>query len=218
MDHLALLRGNLQFLSWFYEQGGSAFREIKGKIEANEEPYIPRAGYEYEEPPFLAEWLDANDALRLQGQVCLSLLQRSLREYLDNAVGRHPSSRPNRKGNWFENYRQWFLEELGVDWGKSPVPLARIEELTLARNCVEHGSGDVVDRYRLVKQQSAEYHERFPDAVFADEFEAEMWKEMKYPQPVRIELTPAKLETAIDDALTFCGFVEENLPISMQFR
>lgn len=214
MDYLALLNDNLKFLRWFYEQSVMPFREIKRKIEGQEDPYIP-AGYECDEPPFLSEWQEADEALKLQGQVCLSLLQRSFREYLDSTVQRHPKAQPARKGNWFANYKKWFLEEAAIDWDKSPVPLSRIEELTIARNCVEHGSGSVNDAHRLVKEQAENYHERFPDAMFASEFERTLWKEMEYPQPVAIELTQEKLDNAIENILAFAKFIEENLPAWM---
>ena len=210
-----LLVSNLRFLRWFYELSITGFVDIKRRIDAQEEPYVPRSGYEYDEPPFLSEWLDADEARKLQGQVCLSLLQRSLREYLDSTVKRHPGSRPKRKGNWFGNYKEWFLSEIGIDWEKSPVPLTRIEELTIARNCVEHGSGSVYDAHRLVKRQGKNYHERFPDSVFANEFERALWREMGYPQPVEIELTPEKLDNAMEEILGFGRFIEENLPASI---
>jgi hypothetical protein len=212
VDHFGFLRDNLLFLRWFYEQSTKSFSEIKRRIEAYEEPYVPRADYDDAEPPFLSEWLEANDAIKLQGQVCLSLLQRSFREYLDSTVKLHPQSQPERKGNWFDNYKRWFLHEAGIDWERSPVAPVRIEELTIARNCVEHGSGSIYDAGRLVKHQSENYHERFPDAVFASDFETALWREMNYPQPVAIELTLDKLGKAIDDLLAFSNFVEKNLP------
>lgn len=215
MDYLALLNDNLQFLRWFYEQSVRPFAEIKRKIEGQEDPYVPRAGYEYDEPPFLPEWSDAEQALKLQGRVCLSLLQRSFREYLDSTVQRHPKSQPERKGNWFANYKKCFLEATAIDWDKSPVPVSRVEELTIARNCVEHGSGSVYDEHRLVKQQGENYHDRFPDAMLASEFEKALWREMGYPQPVATELTQEKLDSAIKNVLAFAEFIEENLPPCM---
>jgi len=215
VDYFAMLKDNLQFLKWFYEQSVAPFKDIKRKIDAQEDPYISRGDYESEEPPFLSEWLDADDALKLQGQSCLSLLQRSFREYLDSTVTRHPETRPEKKGNWFVNYKRWFLEEAAVDWDKSPVPLDRIEELTIARNCVEHGSGSIYDAHRLVKEQAENYHDRFPDAMFASEFERTLWKEAGDPQPVTIELTPEKLDSAIANILAFATFIEEKLPAWM---
>jgi len=184
VDYFAMLKDNLQFLKWFYEQSVLPFKEIKRRINAQEDPYIPRADYEDDDPPFLSEWQDADDALKLQGQACLSLLQRSFREYLKSTAKRHPETPPKEKGNWFANYKKWFLQEAAVDWEKSPVPLSRTEELTIARNCVEHGSGSVYDAHRLVKEPGEDYHDRFPDAMFASEFEQMLWEESGYPQPV----------------------------------
>ena len=224
MGSFAILEQKLSFLKRFYAQTTAPFREIKRKIEAHEDPYIPSSREdEYDEPPFLSEWLEADESLRLQQQLCLNLLQRSLREFLDKTVRQHPKSRPAKKGNWFVNYKKWFLKELAINWDDAGINLDRIEELTLARNCVQHGGevdhgpsafvpNSVYDAHALLKTQSAEYHQKFPDAFYVDEHQKALWKSMNYPQPVEIQLTPEKLNTAIDDILAFCGFIDMHLP------
>ena len=52
--------------------------------------------------------------------------------------------------------------------------------------------GDVLDSHSLLKRQSVNYQERFPDAFCADEFEKQLWKEQHYPQPVTIGATPLR--------------------------
>jgi len=226
MSNFAILEQKLSFLRDFYATTTASFREIKRKIEAHEEPYVPTWSEEDDEPPFLSEWLDADESLRLQQQLCLNLLQRSLREFLDKTIRQHPSSRPAKKGNWFSNQKKWFLEELGIDWDAADTRLDRIEELTLARNCVQHGGevdhgpGDYVpsssyDAHAVLKIQSAEYHRKFPDAFYVDEQQKALWKKGNYPQPVEIQLTPEKLETAIGDILAFCRFIDTHLPWSL---
>jgi len=222
MSNFEILDSKISFLQVFYQQTTDPFREIERKIDANEEPYVAHGNPEdYDEPPFLTEWQEADEGLRLQGQVCLALLQRSFREFLKATVRQHrdyPNSRPKEKGNWFENYKTWFREEAAIDWGEAPISLNRIEELTIARNCIQHGGesqsgpGDVFDSHALLKMQSNDYHEKFPDAFFADEFEKQIWAESNYPQPVRIDLTPDKLGVAGDDIRTFCKFIDDNLP------
>lgn len=225
MINFGILETKLAFLRTFYTQTTEPFREIKRKIERKEEPYIPVwSEYGYDEPPFLSEWLEADELLKLQEQLCLGLIQRTLREFLDKTVRQHPQSRPARKGNWFENYKKWFLGELNIDWDASGVNLGRIEELTLARNCVQHGGevdhgpgvyvpDGVYDAHALLKVQSKEYCDRFPNAFYADEHERALWSMLHYPQPVAIQLTPEKLNTAIEDIVPFCRYVDERLPL-----
>jgi hypothetical protein len=128
--------------------------------------------------------------------------------------------KPKKGESWFDAYKAWFLQEAEIDLEKAPVSLRRIEELTVVQNCIQHGgevsarAGDVLDSHSLLKRQSVAYHERFPDAFFADEFEKQIWKEQHFPQPVAIDLTPEKLEVAIKDILALCKFIQDSLPES----
>jgi hypothetical protein len=82
MSNLEILDSKISFLQVFYQLTTEPFREIKMKIDANEEPFVARGNpKDYDEPPFLTEWQEADEGLRVQGQVCLTLLQRSFREY-----------------------------------------------------------------------------------------------------------------------------------------
>jgi hypothetical protein len=218
VNQLNILEDKLGFLRVFYQLTTEPFGEIKRKIEASEEPFVARGEpRDYDEPPFLSEWLDADEGLKLQQQVCLNLLQRSLREFLDTTIrqcGGKPT-KPKKGESWFDTYKTWFRQEARIGWEGAPVPLSRIEELTVARNCIQHGGEtdgkDVLDSHSLLKRQSINYHEKFPDAFFADEFEKQIWKEQNYPQPVTINLTPEKLEVAIRDILAFSGFIHDSL-------
>jgi len=227
MSDLEILAGKLTFLRDFYALTTKPFQEIKRKIDVREKPYIDHANSEdYDEPPFLSEWLDADAGLKLQQQVCLTLLQRSFKEFLDRTIRQHcdyPASGPRKPKNgesWFDTYKAWFWEGAAIDWDKSPVSLGKMEELSLARNCVQHGGekhggiGDVLDSHSLLKRQSKNYHERFPNAFFADELEKRIWED--HPQPVTINLTPEKLNVAIEEILTFCKFIHDQLPVWMQ--
>lgn len=222
MSNLEILKAKLTFLRAFYQLTTEPFLEVKRKIEANEEPFVARGNPEdYSEPPFLSEWLEADEGLKLQQQICLSLLQRSLKEFLDRTIRDHRGKprKPKKGESWFDTYKAWFLEEAAIQWETAPVSLDRMEELSVARNCIQHGGethggpGDVFDSHALLKRQSINYQERFPDAFFADEFESRIWKEQNYPQPVTISLTPEKLEIAIADILAFCKFIQEKLPM-----
>jgi hypothetical protein len=147
-------------------------------------PYAPENDPQYhpegDEPPFLSEWLNADEGRRLQQQACLTLLQRSFREFLDAAVCQHheyPDNHPKEKGNWFKNYKRWFLKE-GIDWDKAPTSSFDMEELTLARNSVQHSDAT----YSLLKLQTTDYHSRFPYGFFVDTFEKAMTRTFNSPR------------------------------------
>lgn len=206
MQHLQILSQKLKFIKWFFERTTLPFIEIKRKIEAGEPPYEPNMSDEDGEPPFALQWSDADEGLQLQGQLCLNLLQRSLWEYLDGNVRRSRSHRPSKKNNWFENYKNWFVER-GVDWSASGADLSLIEELTLARNRVQHGS--TRDAHSLLKRQDEDYLERFPNALFQSDFEARVFRNIG-PKLRTIELTDLKLDRAAEEIMKLANFIEAN--------
>jgi hypothetical protein len=214
MQRLKILRGKLDFIRWFFDLTTAPFVEIKRKIEAGETPYQSSISPEDDpEPPFVNEGMDAYYAIQLQGQLCLNLLQRSLLEYLDDTVKLRQRKAPSKRVNWFENYKEWFLAE-GIDWSASTACLSVIEEMTEARNRVQHGSPD--DSHTLIKQQDQNYRDRFPNAQFQNEFEARIFRNFG-PQLHSIELTKEKLQGAVEEILTFSTFIEEHLPDSMKY-
>src|SRR5882757_1316218 len=185
MSHFEFVEHKTSELKRFYMSSTEPFREIKRKIEKNEDPFVPV--YDGQEPsgdpPFLDEWQEANDFLRLQEQVCLVLFQRTFREFLDDTIKEHTGTKPSSKGNWFAHYCDWFKSEFDIDWSQSSANLGRLEELTEARNCVQHGGESfqlpnqyVFDSDGLIKRQSFTYHGRFPNAVFIDEYQRKIWQ------------------------------------------
>ncbi len=158
------------------------------------------------------EWLDANQAIQLQGQLCLNLLQRSLLEFLDETVKLSSRQPPDKKGNWFKNHKKWFLD-VGGNWNDSGADLSLIEELTLARNRVQHGSRG--DSHSLMKQQDEDDRKRFPKALFQNDFEAQIFCNFG-PKLRSLELTKDKLNRAIKEIMLFTNFIEEHLPVAMK--
>ena len=90
-----------------YGQASACFAETKRKIE-NSEDEFDYSGWDPEsydgEPPFLTEWQEADEAINLLGQACLSLVHSALKEYLDGCLFVARSGKPQRKGNesWFD--------------------------------------------------------------------------------------------------------------------
>lgn len=214
MQRFKILQDKLEFITWFFDITTAPFVEIKRKIESGEDPYQSSISPEDDsEPPFVLEGIDAHHAIQLQGQLCLNLLQRSLIEYLDETVKLSQRKAPRKGDNWFKNYKEWFLAE-GVDWGASTACLSLIEEMTVARNRVQHGSPN--DSHSLIKQQDQNYHDRFPNARFQNDFEAGIFRNFG-PKLHSIELTKENLQDAIEQILSFTTFIDQHLPDSMRY-
>ena len=132
---------------------------------------------------------------------------------MDETVKLSSSQAPNKKNNWFENYKKWFLD-VGVDWTASGADLVLIEEMTVARNRIQHGSRD--DSHSLIKTQDEDYCSRFPKALFQSDLEARMFRNFG-PKLRSIELTKEKLNRAIEEIMLFANFIEERLPVEMKY-
>src|SRR5450759_1939508 len=128
MDLLYFLRDKLHFIESMYAKATATFVETKRKIE-NSEDEFDYSGSDPEsfdgEPPFLTEWQEADEAVNLLGQACLSLVQSALKEDLDGCLFVTRSEKPQRKGkeSWFDAYQRFFYEQFGIDWTQSPVQL-----------------------------------------------------------------------------------------------
>jgi hypothetical protein len=202
---LAPLLGKLDFIRCFYSIASEPFVTTMYKIEKHEEPYH-QFNTEEEEPPFLVEWLDADESLNILGKSCLCLLQNAFKNYLDGFVenytyglskevmGRSPS---NSKGkNWFEKYRNYFLHVYGIDWTKSSVDILFLEEVNFVRNDIQHGGMF----YSLEHRQNAEYFKRFPASIFAEEWVT--------GGPGRVVVSKDNLFIAIQAIEDFCSYLE----------
>ncbi len=81
MDIEYFLKSRTAFIRYFYEHAVRPFNEIKIAIENEEEPYIPPYS-EDGEPPFLEEWMDAEQGVEIVGHACISMLSSSLYLFL----------------------------------------------------------------------------------------------------------------------------------------
>ena len=208
MDILAGLRDKLRFIERFYGAASEPFAEQKRKIDAGEPPFDPPPfdpDFDTDEPPFLAKWEEADDALNLVGQAALSLVQSALREHLDGFIRLSRQNLPTGSGNWFERYQKFYLEVYGIDWEKSPVSPSALEEINLARNDIQHSGQE----FGMEKRLSKKHHRRFPDGMFAHQIDKEMLGALNDFQP-RIYVTEENLREAIRRVETFCEFIEKH--------
>ena len=196
-----------------YRQASACFTETKRKIE-NSEGEFDYSGWDPDsydgEPPFLTEWQEADEALNLLGQACLSLVQSALKEYLDGCLFVTRAGKPQRKGNesWFDAYQRFFNEQFGIDWTASPVHVPLIEEINLARNDAQHTGRE----FGMTRYQDARHQERFPKGIFADPTFAEMTARSPLMGPVPLRVTADGLQEASKRVLAFCMFIDERRP------
>jgi hypothetical protein len=214
VDIVAFLKLRTAFIRYFYENGVRPFNEIKTAIEKGEEPYVPPYS-EDGEPPFLDEWMDAEQAVETVGHACISMLSSSLQLFLKTWVSRLEQELgikfhlDFKKHGWFNGYKQVFaLVEFPLS--ECTADLDIIEQVTLARNRVQHPD-DLTD-FRVTHSETD--LRRFPRPFFASEVEMNMAVRDEDDSTTwwlrpSIKSERDKILSAIDQAETLCFWLEE---------
>jgi len=144
MDVLYFLRERTRFIRFVFDSATAPFSSIMQKIENEEPPFEPPHS-EDGEPPFLAEWMEAEEGLQVVGRMCISMLSAALQLYFktwENELGLKWESMAERK-MYFERgyvagYRHAFGEVLNLSWDECPADFDVLEQLVLARNRDQH--------------------------------------------------------------------------------
>ncbi|MDO8292349.1 MAG: hypothetical protein Q7T29_05745 [Gallionella sp.] len=143
MDISYFFNRRLAFIRQLYFTSSAPYVEQKRKIEAKEEPFVPRYS-EDAEPAFLEEWIEADDSLHVLAYSCVSMLAAALHLYLETWVSesRIPVDETLKKSfkkiGWFTGYRTHYSQRFTIDFETCPENLGLLEEVVLARNRVEH--------------------------------------------------------------------------------
>lgn len=142
MDIRFFFEQRLQFIRQFYINGSTQFEERKRKIDSHEEPFVPPYS-EDGEPPFLCEWLEADDSIQVLGSSCISMLSASLQVYFKEWHRRlgYPEGLDIKaafKNGWPNGYKLLYEAHGSENFDTAPINLGLIEELVLARNCIQH--------------------------------------------------------------------------------
>ena len=184
------------------------------KIENGNEPYVDERNPEYEdvtEPAFLEEWQDANEAVEIVGQWCLTMIHGSLKafleEYVDemareyrNAFTDAKQRLANTKGKgWFDRYRLFFLAEFNIDWKHCPVKIADLEQINLTRDDLIHN----ISVTTTVVYQTKKHAERFPKSLFTDD----VWAGLGLGGRIKVERD--QLTKALQLVDEFCTWLED---------
>jgi len=137
MDVLFFLKDRTRLFHQFYEHGAIPFNELIRKIEAEEESYLPPCS-EDGEPPYISEWIDADEVREVIGRCCLSILSASLQRYfrtwernLRLNCGKAFKAEFKNEGI-VVGYRACLALCGGIDWSESPADLEIIEQVVLA--------------------------------------------------------------------------------------
>jgi len=211
MDVYGIFIDRLRSIERLYDGASGAFRQRKTKIDAQEAPYeVPSIDPDrYDgEPPFLEEWLEADEFENVIGQACLSIAHSCLRDYFDGVVARSGIAaeaeaylRERRKDGWFKGYIALFREAYGIDWTKSPTPVDAIEEINLMRNDMQHGEPAL----GLARYRNTNSVERFPFGLFVDDVERNLSIDARF---ARTYVSHDAFGESIKRLESFCGFVE----------
>ena len=214
MDVRHFLESRLSFIERFYRDASAPFLERKRLIEAEEEPFVPPYS-EDEEPPFLSEWLEADDSLQVLGQSCLSMLAASLHLYfrtwerqLRRPVDESLRSTFNKRG-WFAGYALYYARNFGVIFDSSPCNLALLEELVLARNQVQHPD-EITSHHAYYSKDDLR---KVSSPFFVGDRELELLasidqSESSWLLPPTIHVTAEKLAAALSEIRAFVAWLE----------
>jgi hypothetical protein len=142
VDVLFFLQQRTSFIRRYYDAAAAPFLETQRKIEAEEPPFVPPYS-EDGEPPFLLEWLEAQMAIDVLGQNCVSLLAATLKLYFQTwekllGLTNQEQFKSEFKKGFVKGYRASFADVLAVDWATLPVDLDILEQVVLARNDAQH--------------------------------------------------------------------------------
>lgn len=201
-------------IRFFYEIAAQPFFDAVRKIEAEEPPCVPSYN-DGDEPPFLAEWGDAQHALNLLGLAGLSLLSDSLKVYFRTWESElHIACQPNFKSDFklgFVNgYKACIGSALSIDWELCPANLGIVEQVTLARNNAQHTNHIAM----MGANHSDSDRNKYAIPYFLDESERNAllnWPDMPSWLNPEISVNRDTLLAAIAEVEKLCEWLEPKL-------
>lgn len=193
-------------------------------IEAKEEPFVPPYS-EDAEPPFLEEWIEADDSLHVIAYSCISMLAAALHLYLETWVSesRIPVDETLKKSfkkiGWFPGYQTHYSQRFAIDFETCPENLGLLEEVVLARNRFEHPPS-----ISSLRTQYADTDlKKMPHPFFVDEREATLFTDAEEGEkawfiPPTLHVTETQLLTAITVVEGFVKWFESEIESRRDLR
>lgn len=216
MDVLYFLKERMKFIRSHYDSATAPFRETIRKIEAEEPPYEPPYS-EDGEPPFLAEWIDANTSVELIGLSCVSMLSESLKLYFmtwERELGIRCSgelAKEFKQFGFLHGYKLCFGQALEIDWALCPADFDILEQIVLARNRSQHPD-NILD---MKVRHSGRDREKYPMPFFVSEYEKQMLgagglQEVRWINP-SLAVSRETLLIAIAQVERLAGWLEDQM-------
>lgn len=218
------LKDRIAFIKQFYEAASLSFTEKKRKIEAEEEPFVPPYS-EDGEPPFLNEWIEADESLQVLGYACISMLAAALHLYFKTweAELRVPVAKSIKadfkKKGWFNEYKAYFVAQIGVDFNDSPADLAILEEIVLARNRIQHPDDLLTPRTSYLPADL----KKMPRVFFANDAELGLLSDVEKSEkswlfPPYVHITEENLLSAAMEVEKFTNWLDNAIAVRVYSR
>lgn len=215
MDIRYFLNKRIAFIRQLYETTSVPYAERIRKIETKEYPFVP-ACTDGDEPPFLEEWIEADESLHVIAYSCVSMLAAAMRLYLETWV--YQSGVPVdeslkksvfKKNGWLAGYKAHFAQHFKIDYEAGPANPRILEEVVLARNRIEHPSTITSHRAQYAKTDLKKLHPPF----FVDKREAAFLAdtdegEKSWFMPLSLHVTEEQLLTAVSEVERFAEWFE----------
>ena len=222
MDVHYFFRRRIAFIRQLYENASNPFTERKRKIEAGEAPFEPPYS-EDGEPPFVAEWIEAEDSLHVLGYACISMLAAALHLYLRTWESKTNVKAAERfksefKDGWVAGYRAYCKQLFNVDFADGPCDLKLLEELVLARNRAQHPDNLVMTLATYTDSDM----KKLPSALFIDT-RREVYQDLdgnerEWLMPPTLHVSQEKLCKVIDDVERFVEWLDPQIEIAVYRR
>lgn len=219
------LNRRIEFIRQFYATASKPYVERKRKIEAEEEPFVPPYS-EDGEPPFLKEWIEADESLHILAYSCTSMLAAALKLYLESWVRQSgivvvESLKKSvfKNHGWFAGYKTHFTQCFDVAFNAGPANLQLLEEIVLARNQIEHPLS--ITSHRTEYSHSDLKKLRHP--FFIDERESALLVDLdeeskSWIMPPTLHVTEAQLVAAASEVERFAEWFEPTIEAKIYAR
>ncbi|WP_114859741.1 hypothetical protein [Azospirillum brasilense] len=217
MDLSYFMRERTRIIRLFYEEARIPFEQLKQRIEDGVSPFEPppfNPDYDSEEPPFLNEWMEAEQTRELVGMLAVSLLSDTLRLYfmaLEREIGLEFTSKEARKQHFkkgfVEAYRQILEHIMGEIYASCPIRFDLIEQVVLARNDFHHSN----DFLTFQSNHNIKTLEKHPNPFFVSEDRQRWDVEQDMPwHGLPIEVSRERLLEAITEVEKLADWVQDN--------
>lgn len=220
MDVGWFLHQRVAFIRQLYGTSSAPYVERKRLIEAGEHPFEPPYS-EDGEPPFQAEWQEADDSLHVLGYACVSMLSDTLKVFFDTwqrqacVADDLDLAKVFKKRGFVAGYNALFEQSLGIRFEDSGVDLALLEEVVLVRNRVQHQEWLGLNR----PSHSETDLKRLKSPFFLDESERNVLTrdgqdgERTWLIAPRVSVTGDQLLSALDAVDRFADWMDEAMDL-----